>query len=127
MPFSPADGRALESPNTHESEQEHHASRSIILAADITPQDSERTDEIAVLEIEAVQLIARLLGVHHVLVHDEGCALGVVGGSLADLPVGVVRTRVTDSGSLTGEMASGDGVRTVPDRISRRGRRALLP
>ena len=43
------------------------------------------TNEIAVLEVESVQLIARLLRIHHVLIDNECCALGVVGNSLANL------------------------------------------
>jgi len=44
-----------------------------------------RTNEVAILEVEAVQLVARLLRIHHVLIDNEGCTLGVVGNSLADL------------------------------------------
>jgi hypothetical protein len=43
------------------------------------------TNEIAILKVEAVQLIARLLGIHHVLVDDIGGSFGLVGNSLADL------------------------------------------
>jgi len=44
-----------------------------------------RTDEVAVLKIEAVQLIAGLLGVHDIFEDDEGGTLGGVGDALADL------------------------------------------
>lgn len=44
-----------------------------------------RTDEVAVLEVEAVQLVASRLGVHHVLIDNECGALCVVGDALADL------------------------------------------
>lgn len=43
-------------------------------------------DEVAVLEVEAVQLVARGFGVHDILVDDESGALGVVRNALADLP-----------------------------------------
>jgi len=43
------------------------------------------TDEVAVLEVEAVELIAGLLGIHHVFIDDEGSALGVRGDALTDL------------------------------------------
>jgi hypothetical protein len=43
------------------------------------------TDEVSVLEVEAVQLVASRLCVHYIFIDDEGCALGVVGDSLADL------------------------------------------
>ena len=43
------------------------------------------TNEIAILEVEAVQLIASLLGIHHVLVDDIGGSFGLVGDALADL------------------------------------------
>jgi hypothetical protein len=55
-----------------------------------------RTDKIAVLEVEAVQLVARLLRIHHVLIDNEGRALGVVGDPLTDLTVGFVSNK-TDS------------------------------
>ena len=44
-----------------------------------------RTDEIPVLEVETVKLVASRLCVHYVFIDDEGCALGVVGDALADL------------------------------------------
>ena len=43
------------------------------------------TDEVSVLEVEAVQLVASRLGVHHVFIDNECSALGVVGNALADL------------------------------------------
>lgn len=43
------------------------------------------TDEIAILKVEAVQLIAGLLGVHDIFEDDEGGALSGVGDALADL------------------------------------------
>lgn len=46
---------------------------------------SPLTDKIAVLEVEAVQLVTRLLGVDHVLIHDKSGSLGVVRNTLADL------------------------------------------
>jgi len=44
-----------------------------------------RTDKVAVLEVETVQLVASRLGVHHVFIDNECGALGVVGDALADL------------------------------------------
>lgn len=46
-----------------------------------------RTDQVSVLEIEAIELIACLLGVVHVLVDHECGTLRVVGDTLADLPI----------------------------------------
>lgn len=43
------------------------------------------TDEIAILEVESVQFVAGLLGVHDIFVDNESGALGSVGNSLADL------------------------------------------
>lgn len=43
------------------------------------------TNKIAVLEVEAVQLVAGLLRIHDILVYDEGGALGVVRNTLSDL------------------------------------------
>lgn len=37
------------------------------------------------MEVEAVQLVASLLGVHDIFEDDEGGAFGVVGDALADL------------------------------------------
>jgi hypothetical protein len=42
-------------------------------------------DEVAVLEVEAVELVAGRLGIHYIFIDDEGSALGVVGNALADL------------------------------------------
>lgn len=43
------------------------------------------TDEIAILKVEAVELVAGLLRIHYILVDDEGGALGVARNALADL------------------------------------------
>lgn len=43
------------------------------------------TNEIAILEVESVQLVAGLLGVHNIFIDNKGGALGSVGNSLADL------------------------------------------
>lgn len=55
-----------------------------------SPTDSTsfviRTDQVSVLKIEAIELIACLLGVVNVLVDHECCALRVVGDTLANLP-----------------------------------------
>ena len=45
-----------------------------------------RTDQVSVLEIEAIELIACLLGVMYVLVDHKRRTLRVVGDTLADLP-----------------------------------------
>lgn len=42
-------------------------------------------NEVAVLEIESVELVAGLFGVYHILVDNECGALCVVGDALADL------------------------------------------
>ena len=54
-------------------------------------------DEIAVLEVEAVQLVAGGFGVHDIFVDDEGGAFGVACYALADLARlnDVSRDRVT--------------------------------
>jgi len=46
-----------------------------------------RTNEISVLEVEAIQLVAGLFCIHNILVNDERGAFGVVGDTLADLAV----------------------------------------
>jgi hypothetical protein len=43
------------------------------------------TNEIAILEVEAVQFIAGLLGIHHVLIDDKRRPLCVVGDTLTYL------------------------------------------
>jgi hypothetical protein len=48
-------------------------------------QHHERTDQVAILKVEAVQLVARLLGIHHILVHDKCGALCIARDALADL------------------------------------------
>lgn len=51
-------------------------------------------DEVARLEVEAVQTVAGALGVVHVLIDDVRGALGVVRDALADLPSGVLVGRM---------------------------------
>ena len=46
-----------------------------------------RTNEVSILEVEAVQFVTGLLCIHNILVDDEGGALGVVCDSLSDLAV----------------------------------------
>ena len=55
-----------------------------------------RTDKVTTLEVEAVQLVAGLLCVHHVVIDNKGSSLGVGGNALADLAVGTLvwRSRV---------------------------------
>ncbi len=45
------------------------------------------TNQVPVLEIEPVQLVASLLCIHHVLVDNEGGALRIIGKPLAYLAV----------------------------------------
>ena len=47
------------------------------------------TDEVSVLEVEAVQLVASRLGIHYVFIDDEGRALAVVRDTLANLAAAV--------------------------------------
>lgn len=60
-------------------------------------------DEVAILEVEAVQFVAGTFCVHDIFVDDEGGALGVRGNALADLPVvgpesvGVLRDKICGS------------------------------
>jgi hypothetical protein len=65
------------------------------------------------LEVEAIQLVARLLRIHHVLIDNEGRALGVVGDSLADL-----------AGLLVCCVLGGLLEHTGLDQTCRRGRKA---
>ena len=43
------------------------------------------TDEISILEIEAIQLVAGLLGIHDIFKHDESGTLGIVRDALTYL------------------------------------------
>jgi hypothetical protein len=43
------------------------------------------TNEIAILEVEAIQLIASLFGIHHILIDDKCRSLCVIGNPLAYL------------------------------------------
>ena len=45
------------------------------------------TNQITILEVEPIQLIASHLGIHHVLIDNERRSFCVVGDSLADLSV----------------------------------------
>ena len=50
-------------------------------------RDLLRTDKITILEVEAVELVAGLLRIHHVLIDHEGRAFGTTGNALANLAV----------------------------------------
>lgn len=50
-----------------------------------TPEKRRRTNEVSVLKVEAVQLVASLLRVGYVFIDNEGGALGVVGDTLSNL------------------------------------------
>lgn len=56
-------------------------------------------DEVARLEVEAVQAVAGAFGVVDVFIDDVGGALGVGCDALADLPVGVCVSGGMDGGS----------------------------
>lgn len=51
----------------------------------VVVEGDRRTNEVAILEVKAVQLVARLLSIHHVLVDNESGALSVIRDSLTDL------------------------------------------
>lgn len=57
-------------------------------------------DKVAILEVEAIQLIAGGFGVHDIFVDDEGGALGIARDALADLPYGA------ESGALSQRASS---------------------
>lgn len=62
-------------------------------------------DEVAVLEVEPVQLVAGGFRVHDIFVDDEGRAFGVAGDALADLTAGLLvvlshRGRVADANRI---------------------------
>jgi hypothetical protein len=61
-----------------------------------------RTNQVSVLEVEAIELIACLLGVVYVLVDHECGTLRVVGDTLANLPIN--EEKLTVSGGPTSEM-----------------------
>ena len=44
-----------------------------------------RTNEVAVLKVEPVQLVARLLRIHYVLIDHERCAFGIRRDALPNL------------------------------------------
>lgn len=51
-----------------------------------------RTDKVTALEVEAVQLVASLLCIHHVVIDNEGCTLCVGSNALANLAVEDIST-----------------------------------
>jgi hypothetical protein len=51
-----------------------------------------RTNEVSILEVEAIQLVAGLLGIHYVLIDNKRSSFGVVGDALADLTMELVST-----------------------------------
>jgi hypothetical protein len=53
-----------------------------------------RTDEVAILEVEAVQLITCHLRVHDIFVDDKGRAFAAVGDTLANLAVERISIRL---------------------------------
>ena len=56
-------------------------------ACSLSIQEDELTNEVAALEVESVQFIARLLCIHDILEDYESGALGVAGNSLTDLTI----------------------------------------
>lgn len=80
-----------------------------------------RTDEVAILEVETIQLVAGGFGVHDILVDDERGALCVVGDALADLARGVSMAKSEDSGG-----GAWDKRHTARGQICQRGRRGPL-
>lgn len=60
-----------------------------------TSAGESHTDKVAILEIEAIQLIASCFCVHDVLINDKSGAFGVVGNSLADLAGGTLAHSTT--------------------------------
>lgn len=46
---------------------------------------SVRTDEIPILKVKAIELVAGHLGIHHVFIDNIGRSLGVIGNALSDL------------------------------------------
>ncbi len=48
------------------------------------------TNEIPVLEVEPIQLVARHLGIEHVLIDHECRSFGIIRDSLADLSRGLI-------------------------------------
>lgn len=53
----------------------------------LTEAETQHTDKVTVLEIVTVQLVARLLRIHHVLIDDEGGAFCVARDALPNLTV----------------------------------------
>ena len=67
----------------------------------------KHTDKVAVLKVVAVQLVARLLRIHHVFIDDEGGALGVARDALSNLTV--YRSQRKPPGTKAGEVDVPDG------------------
>jgi hypothetical protein len=83
-------------------------SRAGFLTRDPWDNRKQRTNKVAVLEVVAVQLVARLLCIENVLVNDKGSALGVVGNALTDLTAAVGEHRL--------QISSTAGRCDIPDR-----------
>lgn len=45
------------------------------------------TNKIAILEVETIQLVTRLLRVHNIFVNNKRCTLSSIGSALPDLSV----------------------------------------
>lgn len=56
--------------------------------------ESQRTDQISVLKVKAVKLVAGLLRIHYILVDHESRSLGRIRDSLADLAAVTVSTKI---------------------------------
>lgn len=59
-----------------------------------------QNNQVTVLEIEAVELVAGLFCIHYVFIDNEGCAFGVVGDALADLSVKKSASEVVKRGPV---------------------------
>lgn len=75
-------------------------------------------DEVAILEVEAIQLVARGFGVHDIFVDDESGALCVVRNALADLPY-----RAEPGGRKSARACSDSAHGVLACRRGHRGRR----
>lgn len=74
--------------------------------------------EVAVLEVEAVQLVAGTLCIHDIFVDDESGSLGICRDSLADLTEKKLVLALSRVVRRAAAEASGveDGIAFVPDR-----------
>ena len=76
------------------------------------------TDKVAILEVETIQLVTSLFGIHNILIYNESCPLCIAADSLTDLTFRCIsqgdHTRRSKQASCIALAHSTDGESDIP-------------